>query len=95
MLNANYVIRQGYAQGGHKMTNLTNNSTREARNFALNLYRLRTQRGMTRAELADVLGVTERIIFDYEGNQKFPKLERIILIADFFDVEIDSLFRQE
>ena len=74
------------------MTNKTFN-TLNIGNFGLNLYRIRTEKKMTREVLADLIGLeTPRIIYDYENNIKRPKLERVIKIAIALGVSLDSMF---
>lgn len=75
------------------MTN-KQNSTLDIENFSLNLYRIRTEKGKSREELADEIGLADqRIIYDYESGVKFPRLDRALKIAIALSVDLDSMFR--
>lgn len=52
---------------------------------------LREARGMTTAELADILGVSQRQVQLYEKGESLPKLEGLIILADLFGVSTDYL----
>ena len=74
------------------MTN-KNNNTLSINNFGLNLYRIRTEKKMTREQLADEIGLaTPRIVYDYENNIKRPTIDRLILIAKALGVSLNSMF---
>lgn len=76
------------------MTNNLNKSTLNIKNFGLNLWKIRTEQGMSRDHLADLIGLADqRIIYDYENGIKFPKLERALQIAIVLGVDLDSMFR--
>lgn len=75
------------------MTN-KQNSTLDIRKFSLNLNRIRTEKGKSREELADEIGLADqRIIYDYESGVKFPRLDRALKIAIALSVDLDSMFR--
>lgn len=52
----------------------------------------RKTRNLTQAELAKVLGVTERTIRNYETGEREPDLTQAVKLADFFNVSLDYLF---
>lgn len=60
-------------------------------NFNDNLNRLRKQKGLSQEELAFQLGVSRQSISKYESGQSVPELERLIEIADLFEVSLDEL----
>ena len=61
------------------MTSKSKSTALNINNFGLNLYRIRTEKGMTREALADAIGLADqRIVYDYENGIKFPKLERAL-----------------
>ena len=75
------------------MTN-KQNLTLDIENFSMNLYRIRTEKGKSREELADEIGLADqRIIYDYESGVKFPRLDRALKIAIALSVDLDSMFR--
>ena len=59
--------------------------------FANVLKALRTRRGITQKQLADVLGLSESAIGMYERAQCEPELETLEAIADYFNVDMDYL----
>ena len=74
------------------MTNKQMN-TLDEKNFGINLYRIRNEKGLTIEDLADKIGKTPRLISYYESNQKFPGLKTLIKIAIVLDVTLDSILR--
>lgn len=69
----------------------------EAHSFGLKLKELRLQAKLTQEELAQSLnkryGLNESkaTISQFENNKRVPDLERIVNIADFFGVTLDTL----
>lgn len=55
------------------------------------IYTLRTEKGMTQEQLAELLGVSRQSISKYEYDQSTPELEKIKLLADIFEVTPDDL----
>lgn len=55
------------------------------------LAELRQDRGMTQKELAQVLYVTDGTISNYENGVHYPDVEKLIDIADYFQVTTDYL----
>lgn len=62
-------------------------------NFGINLKKLRTQRGITREKMAELLDVSVRIIYDWEDSLKTPKFERAVEIVLLFNVSFDSMLQ--
>lgn len=58
-----------------------------------NLKRLRKERKMSREELAYRIGVSSRIIADYEDGLKTPRLETFYKISIVLGVTMDSILR--
>ena len=44
-----------------------------------------------RQMLADLCGLTRSAIARYERGERFPTIENLIVLADFFDTSIDNL----
>jgi len=64
--------------------------------FGAKLRFLRHQRGMTLRELADALGFRSHgFVGDLESGRKYPSLDLAVRIADFFEVPLDRLARDE
>ncbi len=60
--------------------------TREAPLFGKKLAELRTRHGLTQAELALQLGVSQKTVTHYERRTANPSLELINRLASFFEV---------
>lgn len=54
---------------------------------------LRKSRGITQEQLADAVGVSRQVVSKWEAEQASPDLERIVAMAEFFDVTTDYLLR--
>lgn len=59
------------------------------------LKELRNSKGLKAEELAEILGVSRRVIFMYEKNETKPSLEVLVKISDYFNVPIDYLVGRE
>ena len=59
--------------------------------FGETLYNLRTARKVTQSELADYLKISKSLISMYEKNQRKPSFEILEGIADFFNVDMNTL----
>lgn len=59
--------------------------------FGETLYNLRTSRQVTQAELAQYLKISKSLISMYERNQRKPSFEILEGIADFFNVDMNTL----
>ena len=59
--------------------------------FTQRIRELRKQRNLTQRAVAEHLGITEQAYQVYEYEQKNPRLDRLIELADFFDVSLDYL----
>lgn len=60
--------------------------------FGQTLYNLRTSRDITQAELANYLKISKSLISMYERNQRKPSFEILEGIADFFNVDMNTLY---
>lgn len=54
---------------------------------------LREQRGLSKRELADALGVTPPAIYHIEKGIRKPSIDLLVRLADFFDVPAEPLLR--
>ncbi|MBO5022390.1 MAG: helix-turn-helix transcriptional regulator [Clostridia bacterium] len=59
--------------------------------FAERLKELRIEKGLSQAQLAKATGISVRAIGMWEGKQRTPNIEAIILLAKFFEVTSDYL----
>lgn len=58
------------------------------------LEELRQDKNLSQKELGDVLHVTAGTISNYENDVHLPSSEKLVDLADFFDVTIDYLLRR-
>lgn len=56
------------------------------------LKQLRTERGLSQAQLANILHVSASAIGNYESGIRIPKLEIMELFADYFNVDLGYLY---
>ena len=61
--------------------------------FGNYLYTLRRGKGMTQAELADLLGITNKAVSKWETGEAFPETAQLVPLADIFGVSVDDLLR--
>jgi transcriptional regulator with XRE-family HTH domain len=64
-------------------------------NFGEFLYQLRKEKGVTQAELADNLGITNKAISKWETGEAFPETAQLLPIAKYFNITVDELLRGE
>lgn len=56
---------------------------------------LRTKRGLLQSDFAEVLGVKQNSISQYENNKRFPETYVLLSIAEYFNVSLDFLMYGE
>jgi transcriptional regulator with XRE-family HTH domain len=59
--------------------------------FSENLIRIRKQKGISQKELAEMTGISARMIYHYEKHVTNPPLEKIEIIAEALNVNISDL----
>jgi len=59
--------------------------------FADNIMALRRSRGWSQEELGDRLGVSRQTVSKWETGQTTPELEKLIALADVYDLSLDEL----
>lgn len=57
----------------------------------MNIKNLRKDRGISQAEMANVLGITQACLCRYENNKRKIPLPIFTKIADYFNVTTDEL----
>lgn len=60
-------------------------------NFSKNLKTLRLERGLSQKDLANMLGITQQCISEWELNKTEPTLTYLWNLADIFETTIDIL----
>ena len=56
---------------------------------------LRKENNLTQEQLAEALGVSNRTISRWETGNNIPDLDMLIILADYFDIEIKELIEGE
>ena len=56
---------------------------------------LRKEKNLTQAQLAEILGVSNRTVSRWETGSNIPDLDMLIILAEYFDVEIKELIDGE
>ena len=59
--------------------------------FPERLRELRTSRKMSRRALADLFGITETAVYNWENGLSEPGMDKLRTLADFFGVTLDDL----
>ena len=62
-------------------------------NISDRIQSLRKARGITQEQLADAVGVSRQAVSKWEAEQSVPDLERVVAMAEYFDVTTDYLLR--
>lgn len=59
--------------------------------FGDNLKALRLEKKLSQGKLAQMIGVTQQCVSEWENKNTEPTLTYILLLADLFGVSIDTL----
>ncbi len=59
------------------------------------LIKLRKEKGLTQEDLADIFQVSRQSVSKWETNTTFPETEKLVSIAKYFNVTLDSLINSE
>lgn len=57
------------------------------------LYQLRKEQGITQTALADLLGITNRAVSNWETGECFPETAQLIPLANILNVTVDELLK--
>lgn len=60
-------------------------------NFAYSFKKIRNDRNLTQKQMAQLLGVTQQTISQYENGQSTPKSDMILKLADRLEVSVAYL----
>ncbi|MEY8315629.1 helix-turn-helix domain-containing protein [Adlercreutzia muris] len=61
--------------------------------FNERLMALRKKWGLSQEELGFELGVSRQTVSKWESGQSYPDFQRLVLLADYFDISLDELVR--
>lgn len=64
-------------------------------NLGKKIRELRQEKGLTQQELADLLFVTRSAISNYEMEKRYPDLNTLKAMADYFEISVDELLSDE
>lgn len=56
-----------------------------------NLHKLRKEKGLTQISLQMQTGIDQALISKYETGEKLPTTDNLIVLADFFNTNIDYI----
>ena len=56
---------------------------------------LRTSKGLSQEQLAEILGVSRQSVSKWEMGQMLPQIDKVVQISEFFNVSTDELLREE
>lgn len=59
------------------------------------IYKLRTEKGLSQGNLADMLEVSRQSISKWENNSAVPELDKLMKLSDIFDITLDELVKGE
>ena len=60
-----------------------------------NIYRLRTERGMSQGDLADALSVSRQSVSKWETDGATPDLDKLLKLSQLFGITLDELITGE
>ena len=58
-----------------------------------NIYRLRTERGLSQGDLAEALDVSRQSISKWETDGSVPELEKLLRLSELFHISLDELVK--
>ena len=64
-------------------------------NLGENIYRLRTEHGLSQGDFADALEVSRQSVSKWENNSAVPELEKLMKMAELFGITFDELVSGE
>ncbi len=71
------------------------NKKAENSNFGIRLRNIRNSKGFTQEQLAEITGISRRMICHYETMVKRPSLDKVTKIANALNVRIEELLEQD
>lgn len=67
----------------------------DSNNIGARIAELRKEKGMTQAELAAVINISDKAISKWESAGSCPDIDVLIKLSDFFEVSLDYIIRGE
>lgn len=56
---------------------------------------LRKKQSLSQEAFADIMGVTRQSVSKWELDQSYPAIDKLVEMADFFNVSLDEMLRNE
>ena len=63
--------------------------------FSINLKRLMEQKGVSRQDLSKVLGVSYFTISDWVNGKKYPRMDKVEMLATYFGILKSELIEEK
>lgn len=63
--------------------------------FATNLKRLMQVKGKTRNDISNALGISYFTITDWVKGKKYPRMDKVELLANYFDIQKSELIEDQ
>ena len=67
----------------------------DSNNIGARIAELRKEKGMTQAELAAVINISDKAISNWESAGSCPDIDVLIKLSDLFEVSLDYIIRGE
>lgn len=64
---------------------------REVSEMIANLKMLREKKGISQQTLADIFGISQQSVNNYENHETEPDIYMLMKLADYFEVSVDLL----
>ena len=62
-------------------------------NLGENIFKLRSEKGMSQGDLSNVLEVSRQSVSKWENNSAVPELDKLLKLSDLFGVTLDELVK--
>lgn len=59
------------------------------------IFNLRTKHGWSQEQLAEKINTNKQTVFKWENNQSLPEIDKIVSLAELFDVSTDYLLKNQ
>lgn len=57
----------------------------------MKLKEIRAKYNLSQSQIAEITGLSQKSISNYENNQTFPNVESLIKLSDYFHISVDEL----
>jgi len=67
------------------------NESQKKSKFAVNLGKLRREKGLSQRQASAELGISQALLSHYENDSREPKLEFVVKVCDYYSVTTDFI----